>query len=556
MLKKILEYGYNAALIFLFTFANLLIVSSVLFFFNISISIFHLPISFVVAIIELYFFRKPRIIELIISSVLIFAIFLVSLFLCGRVFDNSYDGNSYHKEAIGFLKEGWNPIYESAEEFGKEHSLGDAHHVWLNSYPKATWFYGASVYKITGNIETAKTFNLIILFVSFFIVAYLINKFYGKKLLALLMAILVVSFPIICQQIFSLYLDGFLGFCLLLTLMYMYLLLKDDTSKEYFYIIDALLIIIINIKFTGLMYAGIFCLGYYIYYLIGKIRSKEYKQLGIFTGKFLLILAISLLVVGSNSYIKNIVVHKNPLYPLIGKDKVDIMTYLQPESFADMSPIEKNFYSLFSRTANVGVFNNGEPVLKRPFAKSYYETTQFSEDTRIGGFGVYFSGILIISVIVVIIYMIVGIVRKNYHDLIMLGIPFLLIILIMFCLSDGWWARYAPQVWFIPLMAVFLLLKDNKWFIKLLGILLFTLCIDNSYIIINHMVKSRIPTSGLTRQTLEKNRGKKFEIQMVSPNYSGSLFNLKDFDIKYTIKDNLKGAESLYADKILYIKQK
>lgn len=556
MLKKILEYGYNTALLFLFMFANLLILSSVLFFFNISISVFHLPVSFIFAIIELYFLRKPKIRDLIISSILIFVVFLISLFLCGRVFDNSYDGNSYHKEAIGFLKEGWNPIYESAEKFGKENSLGDTHHVWLNSYPKATWFYGASVYKITGNIETAKTFNLIILFVAFFVVAYLINKFYGKKILALSMAILVVSFPIMCQQIFSLYLDGFLGFCLLLTLIYMYLLLKDDTSKEYFYVIGALLIIIINIKFTGLMYAGIFCLGYYIYYLVNKIRAKEYKQLGIFTGKFLIILAVSLLVVGSNSYIKNIVVHKNPLYPLIGKDRVDIMTYLQPESFADMSPIEKNFYSLFSRTANIGVFNNGEPVLKTPFAKSYYETTQFSEDTRIGGFGVYFSGILIISVAVIIVYMIASIVRKNYDDLIMIGIPFLLIILIMFCVSDSWWARYAPQVWFIPLMAVFLLLKDNKKFIEVFGVLLFALCIDNSYIIIDHMIKSRIPTSGLTRQTLEENRGKTIEIQMTSPNYSGTLFNLKDFDIKYKIKDKLDDSESLYADKILYIKQK
>ena len=556
MFKKFLEYGYNSALLFLFMFANLLILSSVLFFFNISISVFHLPVSFIFAIIELYFLRKPKIRDLIISSILIFVVFLISLFLCGSVFDGSYDGNAYHKEAVGFLKEGWNPIYETAEEFGKEHSLGDTHAVWLNSYPKATWFYGASVYKITGNIETAKTFNLIILFVSFFIVAYLINKFYNKKLFALLMATLVVSFPIMCQQIFSLYLDGFLGFCLLLILIYMYLLLKDDTSKEYFFIIGALLIIIINIKFTGLMYAGIFCLGYYIYYLVNKIRAKEYKQLGIFTGKFLIILAVSLLVVGSNSYIKNIVVHKNPLYPLIGKDRVDIMTYLQPESFADMSPIEKNFYSLFSRTANIGVFNNGEPVLKTPFAKSTYEVSQFSEDTRIGGFGVYFSGILIISVAVIIIYMIASFVRKNYDDLIMIGIPFLLIILIMFCVSDSWWARYAPQVWFIPLMAVFLLLKDNKKFIEVFGVLLFALCIDNSYIIIDHMIKSRIPTSGLTRQTLEENRGKTIEIQMMSPNYSGTLFNLKDFDIKYKIKDKLDDSESLYADKILYIKQK
>lgn len=556
MFKKILEYGYNSALIFIFTFSNLLVLTSILYFINIPISILHLPVSFILALIELYFLRKPKIKDLIISSVLIFIIFLISLFLCGRVFDNSYDGNAYHKEAVGFLKEGWNPIYESAEEFGKENSLGDRHHVWLNSYPKATWFYGASVYKITGNIETAKTFNLIILFVVFFIVTYLINKFYDKKILALLMGVLVVSFPIMCQQIFSLYLDGFLGFCLLLTLIYMYLIIKNDTSKELFFIIVALLVIIINVKFTGLMYAGIFCLGYYIYYLVCKIKAKEYKELEVFTGKFLIILVFGLLIVGSNSYIKNIAVHQNPLYPLIGKDKMDIMTYLQPESFANMSPIEKNFYSLFSHTANIGVFNHGEPVLKIPFTKTGYEISQFGEDTRIGGFGVYFSGILIISVIVILIYMIAGIVRKNYDNLVMIGIPFLLIILIMFCLSDGWWARYAPQVWFIPLMAVFLLLKDNKRLIRIFGILLFILCINNSYIIINQIVKTRIPISGLTRQTLEKNKGEKLDIKMTSPNFSGILFNLKDFDIKYEIKDQLNDADNLYSSVIFYKKQK
>ena len=55
----------------------------------------------------------------------------------------------------------------------------------------------------------------------------------------------------------------------------MYLIIKNDTSKELFFIIGALLVIIINVKFTGLMYAGIFCLGYYIYYLVCKIKAKE-----------------------------------------------------------------------------------------------------------------------------------------------------------------------------------------------------------------------------------------------------------------------------------------
>ena len=554
MFKKILDYGYHSSLLFILTFANLLILASVLFIFNISISIFHLPISFICAILELYFVLKLNLKDLLISSTLIIFVFLISVLLCGHVYDNSYDGNSYHKEAIGYLKEGWNPIYETAEVFGKENFLDSSQSMWLNSYPKATWIYGATVYISTGNIETAKSFNLIILFVVFFIVAYLINKFYRSKAFSILMGILVILFPIICQQIFSLYLDGFLGFCLLLTVIYMYLCVKNDTSNDFLLITGALLVIIINIKFTGLMYAGIFCLGYYMYYLICKIKIKEYKKLGIFTAKFLIILVFGLLIVGSNSYIKNIVVHHNPLYPLIGKDKVDIMTYLQPESFVKMSAIEKNFYSLFSHTANIGVFNHGEPVLKIPLTKTNSEVEQLSEDTRIGGFGVYFSGILIFSVVVILIYLIIFVLKKNYDDLVMIGIPFLLIILIMFVLSDGWWARYSPQVWFIPLMSFFLLFKDTKKITKVLGMLLFVLCVSNSYIIVNQMAKTRIPISDMTRQTLKNNYGRKVIVKLTSPHFTGTLFNLRDFKIEYEFDDKLKNTVSLYGDKILYKK--
>ena len=199
MVNRILEYCYNSVLIFIFTFANLLILSSVLFFINISISVLHLPVSFIIAIIEVYFLRQTNIRDLLVSTIIMIFIFLISIFLCGGVFDSSYDGNSYHKEAIGYLKEGWNPIYETAEEFGKKESLTSSQAIWLNSYPKTTWFYGASVYKITDNIETSKSFNFIIVFVVFFVIVYLINKYYNKKLLAFLMAILTAVFSIMCQ---------------------------------------------------------------------------------------------------------------------------------------------------------------------------------------------------------------------------------------------------------------------------------------------------------------------------------------------------------------------
>ena len=89
-----------------------------------------------------------------------------------------------------------------------------------------------------------------------------------------------------------------------------------------------------------------------------------------------------------------------------------------------------------------------------------------------------------------------------------------------------------------------------------LGILLFLLCFYNSFIIFRQIVNLRIPASNLTRQTLEQNRGKKIDIQLVNQNYTGTLFNLRDFDIKYNIKEKLPDSTSLYSDKILYFKRK
>ncbi len=554
MFNKTLKIFYNTSLLMLFTIANVLVITSVLYLCNVSISYFHLPISFILALIELYFICKENYKNILISGFLVLVIFVLSITLCGRVLDTSYDGNAYHKEAIGLLKNGWNPIYSSAKNFGKKINYDVGHTIWIENYPKATWIIGASIYKITNNIETAKVFNLIILFITFFIIAYIINKYYKNKLLSILTAVAACTLPIIWQQILSLYLDGFLGFILLLVIIYMYLLIKNE-NKEYFFTIGCLLIIIINLKFTGLLYAGIFCLGYYIIYIIKKIKDKKYKDILHFTLKFILILIISLFIVGSNSYVRNIVVHHNPLYPLIGKDKRDIMTDMQPASFDKKSPISKNFYSIFSYSANIGKFNNGEPKLKKPFVKTYYEQMQISEDTRIGGFGIYFSGLLIISLLLIIIYFAILIIKKEYDDLIMLGIPFIIIILFMFVIGESWWARYYPQAYFIPIMAVFILLK-NKRFLAILGVILLILCLSNVYYTTKIMFLNKLPVSGQSRMNLEKNYGKKLNIKLYNEHFTGSLYNLIDYKIDYKIVKKLNKNKELYIEKIEYEVQK
>ena len=555
MINKILNNFYNAALLFILMFANVLIITSALFLINIPISIFHLPISLILATIELKLARNENIKNIILSLVTFIIIFSVSCLLCGHVYDDSADGNGYHKFAIGLLKNEWNPIYDSQEKIINKLNLDAEENLWVEHYPKATWIYGANVYKLTNNIETAKTFNLMAVFTLFFVITYLINKIYQKKLIAIMLAIGACTFPIIWQQIFCLYLDGFIGIILLLLIIYFYLFIKNDQNKEYFLISASLIIIISNIKYTGLFYAGIFCLGYYIYYLINKIKNKDYKPLIKTTVLFAIVLLISLLIVGSNSYIKNLINKGNPLYPIVGKDKVDIITPQQPQLFVNKSPIEKNFYSIFSYTANYATtFNQGTPKLKIPFTSNMNnELPSIAEDTRVGGFGIYFSGIFIISIIVIIVYIISKIKNKEYEKLIFIGIPFIITVLLMFFFNESWWARYSPQTYFVVLMALFILLTSKIKKSYILATILLLLCSFNSVIIFRQMVKTKIPNSGQTRTNLENLENK--TITLKKGGFAGVQFNLIDHNIKFKIKEKIKNETPLYIGKNYYEKK-
>lgn len=552
MINKILNNFYNAAILFILMFANLLIITSALFLINIPISIFHMPISLILATVELKLIRNENIKNVILSLITFLIVFLISCLLCSHVYDDSADGNGYHKFAIGLLKNEWNPIYDSQEKIIKKLNLDAEENLWVEHYPKATWIYGANVYKLTNNIETAKTFNLMAVFTLFFIITYLINKFFQKKLIAIMLAIGACTFPIIWQQIFCLYLDGFMGIILLLLIIYFYLFIKNDQNKEYFIMSAFLIIIISNIKFTGLFYAGIFCLGYYIYYLINKIKNKDYKSLIKTTISFIIVLIISLLIVGSNSYVKNLITKGNPLYPIIGKNKVDIITSQQPQLFANKSPIEKNFYSIFSYTANYATtFNKGTPKLKIPFTSDINsELLSIVEDTRVGGFGIYFSGIFIISTIVIIVYAILKIKNKEYEKIIFIGIPFIITILLMFFFGESWWARYSPQTYFIVLMALFILLTSQAKKAYVLAAILLLLCSFNSALIFRQMIKTKIPISGQIRTNLEKLENK--TITLKKGGFSGVQFNLIDHNIKYKTKEKVKNETPLYIGKNYY----
>ena len=534
-MEKANKLLYNSAIQILVTLSMLVLVTSILWLLKIPMMWFYLPICYIVTIaIQIFAFKTDKK-NIFLTSILSIAIIIICLLLSGHVYDQSDDGNSYHKETIGLISHKWNPIYDDYDEYAIIHNYPHNHAMWAKHYPKTTWIIGSGFYMLTGNIETAKAYNCIFMFVGFFILYKGLYELTKKKIISIIISGICIFNPVSLSQVISLYIDGSLGILLFIVILEMLILIKKERNNEFNFIMGSSLLLIINIKFTGLAYAGVFCLGYYIYYVIKSIRKKEYKVLKNTTLYFVAIVLTSFLIVGSNSYIKNTLTNGHPFYPLMGKNKVDIMTYLQPASFQKMSPIQKNYYAIFSKTADIGMYNNGEPTLKIPFTFDEYELSQYGYDTRIGGYGIFFSGIFIISIIIIVISIIKLLIKKEYDNLILLFIPLITIILLLFFLSDGWWARYAPYLYLTVIISLIMLSNYKNKVLKILLGLFVILIYSNSFISFRQLVHKDMPKSGMTRNTLKELHGSNLDIYLGSDRFTGILFNLEDHHIEYKI---------------------
>lgn len=189
---------------------------------------------------------------------------ILLLYLCiyyeGNYFTMDWDSNTYHKSAVGFLKNGWNPVVESSENFCRRlfnNDNIDSFSIWIDHYPKATWIIGGQIYELTGNIESGKAYQLLgILAVFFLVLSYLIKKGYSW-LASMSLSFLLSVNPISYVQILSYYVDGFMFsmFWVLLLGLIRWLDQEDD-KREAWYLVVISMCILSNIKFTGLLYGG------------------------------------------------------------------------------------------------------------------------------------------------------------------------------------------------------------------------------------------------------------------------------------------------------------
>ena len=421
----------------LFSFGISVLFQILLYFLNLTLS----PFSFFLPIFIYPFFRayvkKAKVLNWhipIVYIIIALVSFLLILYFNGFI-EHSFDGNMYHGEAMVQMLKGWNPVFNTnayASSIGYE---------WAVLYPKFTWIYSAFWIQLTGFSSTGMLLNAFIALITTLKVILFTLKKTQSIWIAFVVGLFVLLNPIFIEQLHSFYVDALMSNLLLLLILYNLELAEDfDYSRLFFIVLISILII--NTKFTGFAFAGLIDLATFSYLVL---KHKELAIKYFFAGIIIIIIGVG--VIGYSPYFVNLLNSRNIFFPLMGENKWDIISYMIPEPMIPLRSYERFLYSL----------RMGKPYLENLL--KIEENGYLYYDQRIGGFGSQFFKLLILSSIIIVTSIFTKIRRIKLYEAFMF-VLYGVTILINF--RNIWWARYAPQLWYIIPLSLMLLLISKK----------------------------------------------------------------------------------------------
>lgn len=526
-------YKISVGLLFLIT--QIVIVTSIFFLLGISINILNTIIPIILLVSYIFYTEDTNK-----KAILILAGILIIISICivysGQVYDNTWDGSAYHKQAVGLLKEGWNPIFQSSMDYNSISSSisvgGENPLLWAETYPKATWYFASTIYYITNNIEAGKCYTLLFSFIMFGILFEYLMKLHYKCIFSVLISSLASFNPIVCAQFQSYYLDG-LAICVLGLIMLISVKIVNGTKeniKENYFILFSLIIWGCNLKFSILLFTITYIGVLYIYTCVleRKINIK----------RFLILLGMggfSVLVVGFAPYMTNLIRYNDIFYGF--SNMIGATNWGEEIGVSGLNNIERFWMSLFGRMSH-GNYHSLQEILKIPFTFNKEELIYYSiVDTRIGGFGIFFSGLFLISLIIIILYIVKSIKIKDISNAnFLIGIFFIITIIEVMFLPATHTARYVGHIFFFVLWSFTIVYHENKkkfisYALILISILNILPWCQVSY---RRLIESNATTAilkELGKQSEEDN--KIFSIAFYAYDFNGIQYNLKDFNIRY-----------------------
>lgn len=517
------------------TIAIVLIISSLCFFAGIGISNWQFPVSFALTGILYFYLGKDRYKDIVIffkSFSICVLVIIASIFIALSFYDISYDGQTYHMEIIALLKNGWNPTTTLLPE---KNYL----YLYINHYPRAVELPESTIYSLVNRIEAGKATNLMLLVATVCLsLSYLLSLNKLSTIKSIILSLIITLNPVTVNQLLTTYVDGQMA-TLILCFFIMSLWVIKNPSATNLTLLGAIIVITANIKFTSLIYIIIFTLGLLFWVFLRK--RAIFKRTFFAT---LLSGVIAIGIVGYHPYVINTIKFQHVFYPLMGKEKKDIITVNIPKELQEKNAAGRFFTSLFAHTDNLMNDNERKVELKIPFTFNKIDIMNASKyDSRVAGFGPLFSGIILLSVSLLILLLIKpNNLRAAKNSLyILLVISFSIVIM-----PDSWWARYVPQLWYIP--AVILLtaelyeVRKQKSFKLLVSAMYVAFIVNISFTFIG-FVYNFMMTSLIDYQ-LEKLKASKKPVEVQWDICSTNNVRFQENNIPY-IEKNLSDKENV-----------
>ena len=370
-----------------------------------------------------------------------------------------------------------------------------------------------------------------------------LQKYLEKVFLSCLLSILLVCNPISLAQWQSYYNDTFM-YCLIIILV---ISLVNTLNHDANHMIDWCLIgmcvsLMVNSKFSGVIFAGIYCIGFFVADLL--LNHLNFKKVIEIFRNYFCIGVISFGIMGAATYWHNTVSHHNPFYSITGEDGISdgvLHTNVTHWFGALPHPIQ-TIVSIFSRCQNT---TDTEPVLKIPFSFNLQEVSQSASfvDTRVAGWGFFFSGLFIIALFYLIYEIYCNRGKRLYQ---IVGIVDFLTLIQIVAVPGLSAARYYLHLFFIPITALviwFISRDRNKKLTYSIGIaamlLMFVNFAGTLYADIWRFNQSKVAYNELEQMKDVTLQANKVYISLQEPgSFEGYMFNVLDKGINnYEIID-------------------
>ena len=400
------------------------------------------------------------------------------------VFDAFHDGFAYHQPAISRIAAGFNPVYDGYMDLGRP---ADGWSDAATYYPKAFWYFAASVTAALGDIQLGKAYHLILLFSAMCFVFRYSEKNIFKKLLWILACLN----PLVLFQFTGYLVDGDVGTLTLVSLFYACGFFSGKPIPRLVHAFAAMTFsLLFCAKTSGFAYGSIVLFFIALHAgaaayrasggngAAGKIRSalKTFAMLGLKVGFPVLALVM---VMGYSPYMTNLLSGRHIFYPLIqafdgnrGEDEAvlrskTVAATLENEAI-NVYPQAHNRFTRFALSlfSYITIVHEYPAELKNPLGAPRVEWRQYANagNARAGGLGPLFPLLLIVS----ILYQLLLRGRGN-------GWLLLTLLFLTFIQPHAWQVRFAPFVWLFP-FAFLLSTPENKNY--LLAIPLFIAACD------------------------------------------------------------------------------